>query len=35
MNAVELIGVDKIFDTGTRGTVHALSGIELLSLIHI
>ena len=29
MNAVELIGVDKTFDTGTSGTVHALSGIEL------
>ena len=29
MNAVELTGVDKTFDTGARGTVHALSGIEL------
>ena len=29
MNAVELTDVDKTFDTGTQGTVHALSGIGL------
>ena len=29
MSAVELTGVDKTFDAGTSGTVHALSGIEL------
>ena len=29
MNAVELTGVDKTFDTSARGAVHALSGIEL------
>ncbi len=27
--AVELTGVDKTFDAGARGAVHALSGIEL------
>ena len=27
--AVDLTGVDKTFDTGARGAVHALSGIEL------
>ena len=29
MTAVELTGVDKTFDAGARGAVHALSGIEL------